>query len=166
MKFNLISRYKNGLMKNENFKLTNGSIFILFVFIIFLITIIGSAVHIQEKTVKSVSTEFGYECINLLKQSDGIEKYLNRDIEDDIYGVHYRYKRWYIDEFNRDNQYSNYQRDFGLDKKCKELATLYVGLIKSNEFKDKLILIDTLKKLKSNTTSKIKRQRTVSSRTI
>lgn len=117
-------------------------------------------IAVQERTVKSVSAEFGYKCINLVKQSDGIEEYLNRDIEDDIYGIYYRYKKWDMDEFNRDNKYDNYQRDFGVNQKCKKLATLYVGLIKSNEFKDKLILIDTLKKLKSNTTSKIKKAET------
>jgi len=146
---NLLSTYKESILKVENKSLTTGSKISLFIFVLIIFTIIGKGVDMQQSYIAKPNKHFSYKCINLIERNKEIDKFQNRDISQDIYGTNYRYKYWKLEDFTYNHQRKS-EKDilftFGTNELCQKLGKSYLDIANSDDYQDKLILKKGLNK--------------------
>ena len=145
----LLSTYKQSILTVENKNLTIGSKVSLFIFILIVFGIIGSGVEMQQSYIVKPHKQFSYKCTNFIDKNKEIDKFQNRNVSQDIYVTYYRYKFWILEDFSYNHQRRSEQdvlRTFGTNESCQELGILYLDIANSDEFKDRLIIKQGLKK--------------------
>ena len=145
----LLSTYKQSILTVENKALTTGSKVSLFIFILIVFSIIGAGVEMQQSYIERPHKQFSYKCTNFIDKNREIDKFQNRNVSQDIYVTYYRYKFWVLEDFSYNHQRRSEKdilRTFGKNELCQELGVLYLDLANSDEFKDRLIIKQGLKK--------------------
>ncbi|SFV59752.1 hypothetical protein MNB_SV-9-1651 [hydrothermal vent metagenome] len=126
--------YTNTLFIIDQQKLSKGSKYLLFIFIITIFIIIGWGLSWQKHQTESIYNLYGYKCNNLVNMRKPLT----------------------FDYFKNSNSY-DYKNKFGDSLECKNLKKYYTSFIKSKEYKQSIINLSKLEKKKYNIQSKIKR---------
>jgi hypothetical protein len=138
-----LSIYKKSIFTVNNKNLTKGSKVSLLIFVIIMFGIIGSGIDIQVQYTKNPYKEFGYQCLNIINKFENINKFKNRNVNNDIYNDYQHYnEKWELNDFVY-NHYTNNKKtiyeNFGSNKNCQEIGAMYLKVANNLELKDKLL---------------------------
>jgi len=137
-----IRKYKDSLFVIDQKELTGSAKFLLGIFIVTVVIIIGWGMSWQTAQTKSPYQQFGYECKKLI---DREKPFTFKEME-----RNYRY-------YKSSRQYSTLSGKFGDDPQCQELKRNYLAFLKDPAFQNNLTRLKNLRQQQSQASYQIRR---------